>query len=148
MTNFADVGMTLVDGWLDITDDLPPGTPPTLAKADGVGALQFSTARYRSGSLPVFQFSTLQEMLAELRTSRGLGKPDHTGSRTVSDNRVLMADFSPAGETLRIWYVTNGRDLVFATYTGQERDARVTRELEEATAIVESIDFNPETAET
>lgn len=42
LCTFADVHIILPNDWVDVSDDMPEGTPPTLAKPDGVGALQFS----------------------------------------------------------------------------------------------------------
>jgi len=62
---FADVRISLLEGWVDVTDDLPEGTPPTLAKPEGVGALQFSVAKYRAGAKPNVSEDDLEALLVK-----------------------------------------------------------------------------------
>jgi hypothetical protein len=51
--SFANVFLYLPWGWIDVTDDLPAGSPPTLSRGEkAVGALQFSTALYVTGARP------------------------------------------------------------------------------------------------
>lgn len=52
LCTFAGVRIALPNGWVDTSDDMPKGIPPTLAKPEGVGALQFSVGRYLSGADP------------------------------------------------------------------------------------------------
>lgn len=42
----------LPDKWVDVTDDLPPGTAAILARPTGVGAAKFSISRYQGGEDP------------------------------------------------------------------------------------------------
>jgi hypothetical protein len=61
--------------WRDITHTLhSPGKPFTLAKEDGVGALQFSPALYRRGPLPCATKEGLLSMTLEFGQCRGLGE--------------------------------------------------------------------------
>ena len=62
---FADLSLKLSEGWYDITHDLPDGSPCTLAKDDGVGALQFSVARYSGGPRPSYLPANLRGGQAE-----------------------------------------------------------------------------------
>ncbi|HSO31026.1 MAG TPA: hypothetical protein VLT33_00880, partial [Labilithrix sp.] len=61
--SFAGLTMVIPDGWSDVTDDLPAGTPCTLARPDGIGALQFSRAHYRGGVVPEITVEDLESLL-------------------------------------------------------------------------------------
>ena len=59
------------DGWEDVTDSLEIEGPPfTLARADGVGALQFSIATYSGGERPDPSPDDLLEMVEGFGQSR------------------------------------------------------------------------------
>jgi len=49
---FPGFAMLLSPSWCDITEDLPDGSPLTIARPDGMGALQFSVARWIGGPEP------------------------------------------------------------------------------------------------
>jgi hypothetical protein len=137
---FAGLTIVIPDTWLDISDDLPPGSPPTLAKADGIGALQFSPARYRSGTVPNFAASDLQHLLEDFATTRKLATAviEHGSGR----HPFVVADFPSDGEFLRAWYVSNGRDLALVTYVTLEPGSlRLATEIQDASDIVASLDF-------
>ena len=136
--------IVLADGWFDITDDLPEGSPYTLGKPDGVGVLQFSTAQFESGNRPLIQTEDLRNLLTDFAQSRELGEP-----RSVSDGRgthaFVCGDFGTDAETVHIWYVSNGRDVVLATYLAQtSSDRRVALELRDTAAMISSLDFTNE----
>ena len=126
--------------WLDVSEELPPGSPPTLARADGVGALQFSFARYESGECPSFA-SDLRELLEGFGAPRGLGEL----TNAIEARGVLpyaRGDFASDDEFIRVWYMTNGKDLVLATYVVLgSHVGTAAAELEEASRIVASVDF-------
>jgi len=73
LCTFADVRISLPNDWVDVSDDMPEGTPPTLAKPEGVGALQFSVGRYRSGANPQVNPDDLEALLKEFADTRSLG---------------------------------------------------------------------------
>lgn len=60
---FADVLIELPADWVDVGEDMTEGAPPTLAKVDGVGALQFSVARFQSGANPDVHADDLDALL-------------------------------------------------------------------------------------
>lgn len=70
LCTFADVRVSLLNGWVDVSNNMPEGTPPTLAKPEGVGALQFSVGRYRAGTDPQFRPEDLDTLLREFADSR------------------------------------------------------------------------------
>jgi hypothetical protein len=137
----AGLTLTLPEGWLDITDDLPEGSPPTLAKTNGIGALQFSVARHQSGRGPCIQEHDLKSLLQKFSETHNLGAATGVRANSQSEGTCsLVADFRSEDEAIRAWYVSNGSDLVFATYTTQLiRDEHLSSELLESSAIVASI---------
>ncbi|MBX3191225.1 MAG: hypothetical protein KF819_29780 [Labilithrix sp.] len=136
-------GLTVLepDDWFDITDELPEGTPVTLARRDGVGALQFSFARYRAGARPNVVREDLEELMTEFAAVRHLG-PVSSRLLKLDHCIAISADFCPDGDIVRLWYATNGNDVVFATYTAGE-GPRVLEELERAESIMGSLRFDP-----
>ena len=138
---FAGLTIIIPDGWFDVTEDLPAGSPSTLAKTDGIGALQFSTAKYHSGSRPNIQIQDLRDLLEEFGDSHGLGDPA-TIKEGAGKNPFVTADFPIEGQFLRIWHVTNGCDLVLVSYVTQEpQSQQLETELHEAATIIDSLDF-------
>jgi hypothetical protein len=138
---FANCVLRLPDGWVDVTDELPPGSPPSLAKTHGHGVLQFSVATYSAGKKPGVSSKDLETMLHEFAQDKGLGAPQdmsiqHNGVASVS------ADFQGQNELIRAWYVSDGVDVALVTYTTQTvDDVKETGELDEANSIVDSIKF-------
>jgi hypothetical protein len=133
------LSIVLPNEWLDVTQDRPSSSPATLARPDGIGALQFSTAKYRSGARPNVTREDLKELLVEFFVSRQLGQPANVRERE-GKMLSLSGDFDGLGEFIRTWYLTNGRDVVLATYVTQEsKGERVLMELSEAETIVASI---------
>src|SRR4051794_33045611 len=49
---FYGLSFDLPEAWADITQDVPGGSPPSLARPTGAGAIQFSIAKYRGGEEP------------------------------------------------------------------------------------------------
>ena len=127
-------------GWVDATGDLPAGSPPTLVRPTGIGALQFSVARYSGGKKPHISLADLQDMLG--RHCDGLARA--FGSHIVSDgdiDKVGCVSFEH-GETLAIWHLSNGRDVVLVTYCAMGTgDPEISKELAECKGMVETIDF-------
>ena len=60
---FSGMKTMLPESWIDVTDDLPDGSPITLAKPDGIGALQFTFAKYQAGALPEVGVDDLHKLL-------------------------------------------------------------------------------------
>jgi hypothetical protein len=50
--DFAGLVLDVPKAWSDLTDNLEPGSPPTLAPDHGFGFLQFTVATYVSGKKP------------------------------------------------------------------------------------------------
>lgn len=114
-----------------------------MARCQGVGALQFSVGKYVSGPLPDVGETQLRGFLTDFGARRGLRI---SGVSTgLGRNRFIVGTHEAGGELIRVWYVTNGRDLALVTYVARDDgdDSRrlVLAELEDADGIVRSTDF-------
>jgi hypothetical protein len=141
---FASFSVLASDEWLDVTDADSPDQPPTLAREDGVGALQFSVATFRAGKLPEPETGELLSMLREFATSQKLGEPTEvvTESQPV---RLAAGSMRDGPWFIRTWYVSDGRNFALITYTcnWQEHQSQLVIELAECERIVRSIQFIP-----
>ncbi|MCW3848814.1 hypothetical protein OF829_16370 [Sphingomonas sp. LB-2] len=131
---FAGVEIDVPAGWLDITDDLDDDPPPTLAREDGVGAIQFSIAWYESGALPGIDEVALQQML----WSR-FGSP--TVTEQTCPHLVVGTDTMMEDNRLGAWYVSDGASVAFVTYVGEATDPASAGELADARGIACSLRF-------
>ena len=140
---FAGVTMDFLEGWVDVTESLPEGTPPTLGKGEqGCGALQFTTARYVDGERPKFDKRTLQELLRGFEISQEWPTAANVSEMESADSRAfgVCANYLSDGWLTRAWYVSDGEDLTFATYVAEVSN-EAHYELDEAHQIVRSIRF-------
>jgi len=137
---FADVRISLPNGWVDVSDDMPEGTPPTLAKPEGVGALQFSVGRYRSGANPQVSPDDLDALLKEFADTRSLGAAADV-ERGKSASHYVGGSFLHGDDLIRAWYLTNGSDVALVTYVAAAASGDAAAELVDAGTIVRSIDF-------
>ena len=146
LLQFGSLIADLPDGWIDCTEDVPaPDAPFTLAKEDGVGALQFTTARYLSGKVPHAMRTDLGEWLEERAILDGWGDPIRFETGT---NSMMFAsgEYRHGPDFMKAWYLSDGRNFAFATYVCEwgERD----RELGEVNAIVGTLRFSEDGPET
>src|SRR5262245_2730344 len=114
--DLAALSVELRPGWEAITDTLEDEPRPwTLARPDGGGALQFSTARYKGGPVPNPSLSDLLEMVRDFGGERGLDAP--TDLRTEEGAiRSAAGSYHWQGSFLRIWYLSDGASFIFVTY--------------------------------
>ena len=137
---FAGMNLELPsEEWKDLTEQTGVNT---LAKEDGIGALQFSVATYQSGTRPGVDRTALREMLVDFFERKELGTPatflDRKGRMTS-----VSADCRRDGEFIRVWYLSDGDNVVLATYlTSETRDARLIDELRDADQIVASVEIS------
>ena len=124
-------------GWEDITDSVEADSPPfTLARSDGVGALQFSIALYMSGRVPDPSLDDLAARLKSFGQAHGVGEPFNSALES-EPLRLAAGTFAYGDDFLRAWQVSDGRSFAFITYiceSGQED-----RELAECEQIVRSL---------
>jgi len=137
LVQFHGLRFDLPSGWTDITDDLPEGSPATLARPSGCGAIQFSLGAYRSGANPIVTAESLRALLADFCSRKSLdpGEVEETTARITTVGCVARAE----GEIVAVWYLTNGRDIALVTYVSQASD--YAEELGEARGLVATIDF-------
>jgi hypothetical protein len=144
---FAGVYIDLPPGWFDISDTLPSGSPFTLARSeqsDNGGALQFSVRKYKSGERPGFTSADLVALLTDFARDRDLGEPQDQTQETSAFTTVVYADFRDEAVFHRAWYVTNGMDIAFVTYTRLAEHEGNGEELAQANGIVRSLRFRAE----
>ena len=130
------VRLDLADGWFDITDTLDAGSPFTLARDDGVGAFQFSSALYKGGIVPTADCEDLTQMLHAFFANRNLGEA--VDVVVHSSHPSFVAGSSRKDGLIRVWYVSNARSFVLATYTS---DFDASTEVYQCEAMVRSIQF-------
>lgn len=141
LAEFAGLILQIPEGWGDISADLPPDHPPTLAHGTGVGALQFSVARYQSGTKPAIDEDALTRLFVEFCRTHSLDGIEP--SILLTSKSLCVGGVSiRLEEVVAVWYVSNGTDVALVTYTALRPDDPLTKkELCEACAIVESIEF-------
>ena len=126
--------------WTDITDDLPEGSPPTLARPSGLGVIQFSITSYRSGTDPEVTGEDLRQLITDFCSRRSL----NAGQLEVTIRRIMTVGCvtTATDELVAVWYLSNGRDIVVLTYTAlSSRDLDTAEELSQARQLVATIDF-------
>jgi len=141
-TAFYGITLQIPAGWEDITDALADGSPPTIAKASGVGAVQFSIAKCQSGEQPNADLNALKSLMI------GFCQNNQIEIDQVSEGefgRVKCASiFSENGsQVISAWLLTNGKDFALVTYValGEEND-EIAGELDQAREIISSISFD------
>jgi uncharacterized protein YheU (UPF0270 family) len=103
---FCGLALRLPSDWWDITGDLPDGSPPILAKPDGVGAIQFSIARHQGGEDPHVDRAALHNLLESFCARNGFDcRPQAEGHDNI---QVVKSHAVTDGELVAIWYASNG----------------------------------------
>jgi hypothetical protein len=140
LVSFAGLQFELSEEWRDITDDLPEGTPWTLAREDGIGAIQFSAATYKSGEHPALTAQDLREMLDGLFAAHnvvGFEPLDTAGCQMLcAGGKAVEEDALVAA-----WYLSNGTDVALITYVGAAANPATAIELSDAAALVKTAQF-------
>src|SRR3569623_939385 len=114
--DFANVRLHIPPGWLDVTESLPDGTPPTLGKSgEAVGALQFTTARFVRGERPRIDRHIIQSFLRDFEANHHLPQaPLLTDfQNTAAGTFGVFADYAQPEQFTRLWYVSDGQNMVF-----------------------------------
>ena len=136
---FDTFAIEVPHGWADITHAVEAeGTPYTIARADGVGALQFSVAIYKTGSVPNPTPAVLLEMIKDFGRKKGLGSPS-TVIAELGSPILAAGSFSWDADFLRVWQLSDGYNFAFVTYTCAAED--VGPELAACEQIVRSLKF-------
>jgi hypothetical protein len=143
---FAGLHLSLVEGWQDVTNDLSEGSPPTLARADGVGVMQVSCGAYTGGAPPNVAAEDLKEMLFDFARRHSFATPQQVREVKAAEV-VVSADLSKEGEVVVVWYATNYWSVALVTYTAiSERTQAVSEEIEAVERMVCSIRLAPATS--
>jgi hypothetical protein len=126
--------------WSDVTDELAgEGAPLTLARSDGVGALQIAEAKYLFGSTSDANSGRLLSLLREFGESAVLGQPT---DMHVEAGPPIVAAASFIGDAfVRVWYLSDGANIALATYTCALENAAQSGEVAECEAIVRTVRF-------
>ena len=137
--DFGGNKVSAPESWIDTTEDVESEDAPfTLAKKDGVGALQFSIALYSEGEEPNIDIAHLKEMLADFADSKGLGEgfDERTYENRVS---VVAASYHAGDDLIGVWYCSDERNVALVTYVCDwEKRGNEVKECEE---IIRSIQF-------
>lgn len=137
--DFHGLQFDLPPGWTDITDDLPNGTPPTLARTGGLGAIQFSTVRYSGGQPSLVTKSVLRDVSEQFCAQK---LPNFRFDESYDGTLPSIKATSVSEEGFfAVWHITNGMDVVLATYTVQEWADEIRDEVEEADRLMKSMSF-------
>lgn len=137
---FHGLKFDLPQGWADITDDLPEGGPPSLARPNGVGALQFTFAKYRSGENPNITVAELRNFLNDFfaRNGKAYENVVERSGRMISVQGVSGSD----DEFVLARYLSNGKDVALATYVCSDASsAEALEDLRGVEVIMKSIEF-------
>lgn len=140
MTQFAGLAFDLPTGWIDISNDLPPGSPPTLARETGVGAIQFSVSHGEGGAEPMIDETDLEDMLREFCEQNGIPlSPDNIPTAV---RHAVGGIFRSVDAVVGIWYLSDGQNVAMVTYFADAADAEAAApELADAQAMVRTIRF-------
>lgn len=146
MPNIFKIGtlqITAPTAWLDITDGIGEGNHPfTLARSDGIGAIQFSIAEYRSGKDPGISLDGLRNLLADFAESRELGRGYDFTSEGNSLLLTAAASFNFEDRFFRVWYCSDGRNVALVTYNCDKN--REQAELSDCERIIRSLTWSHE----
>ncbi|MEO7331516.1 MAG: hypothetical protein ABI193_23280 [Minicystis sp.] len=141
---FEGFSLTLPEGWFDVLDDatyaehdeLPPFR---FAAPQGPGALLVSCADFHPDDRGHAETSVVLALAHEWGERRGLGQPLSQRSETRDDIALATAVYDVRGDFVELWFLTNGRALVQASYVcpwADREDERAPRE-----AIMASLRF-------
>jgi hypothetical protein len=139
MPHFAGLAFDLPPGWLDISDDLPPDSPATLARDAGVGAIQFSVSRGEGGTEPMIDETDLEDMLREFCEQNDIPlSPDKIPNAA---GHAVGGVARSEGAIIGIWYVSDGLNVAMVTYFADTVAEAADQELADAEAIVRTASF-------
>src|SRR5882724_2533106 len=122
--------------WSDITED--ESGPFTLAKEDGVGALQFSMGFYQSGTIPNPTSLDLLNMALDYGKSRNLSEAFDI--KNIECGLLIgAASFRWGTNFIRVWYISDSYSFVFMTYVCDWNDQG--SEITESEVIARQLSF-------
>ncbi|WP_309752425.1 hypothetical protein [Novosphingobium sp.] len=125
---------------MDITDELAGGSPPTLARAKGVGVVQFSIARYSGGNTPTISIDNLQSLAEEFCKNNDLmcDITKYSESKIISVEAISLMD----NEFVLVRHFTNGNDIVMTTHICQDsKSIEMIEDLNGVKQIMKTMNF-------
>ncbi len=131
--------------WHDVTDELDTVERPwTLVRSNEGGAFQFSAASYRRGQVPLPGTDALLQMAREFGTVRGLGKGfDENVSEgsleAAASPRIGAISYAAPDSFIRVWYVSDGFNLLMATFMADSQSPDRIQELTECEEMIRSV---------
>jgi hypothetical protein len=138
ITRYPSFSIDLASAWFDITGEVVgENVPFTFARPDGFGALQFSIAGYRSGTIPDPSTDTLLKLLRDFAQSRKLGTATDVCTE-VEPLRIAAGSFH-TDSFIRVWYLSDGLSFALATFTCDSEHAG--DELPDCEQMVRTLSF-------
>lgn len=139
--NMAGLALRVPADWAETTAEQPTKTP-TLAKRNGIGALQFTVARYLAGPRPHISAADAADLLRSFLHRAGIDGPTVALAVSPNDLKVAQANVARPDEYVRAWCLTDGESSVIATYISLKPwDPGFRAEFLESGQIVASIRF-------
>lgn len=139
LVEFHGLQFDLPPGWADITDELGPDSPPTLARPNGHGVIQFSIGRHTGGAAPNATTSDLLDLSAAFCRQSGLEATPVLVEET--EVMVAMASGTADKDFVAAWHLSNGQDFVLMTYLGDATAPERATEFADAVRVASSMRF-------
>jgi hypothetical protein len=137
---FYGLRLDLPEDWADVTEDLPGGSPPSLARPTGAGVIQFSIAKYRGGDEPNVTIDILRALLEEFCQRNDMP----CGNMLDCKGKLISVEASSVmnGELIRARYFSNGKDIVLGSYVCSDvNNYEMKEDLKGYERIMNSVDF-------
>jgi hypothetical protein len=136
--DFNSFSLTLPDGWIEMKDEDLENLITFINPANDCGAFQISGASHSGGLEPNVTIEDLESLLSEFLESHEASNP-FDWTRTAGPVSLVGASFEQSGNLLRVWYLSNGRDVLFATYVCETELSDI--ETKDRESILRSITF-------
>jgi hypothetical protein len=136
--------MVLPEGWADVEDEAtysePEQTPSlTFAPANGSGALYVSAPIYDADLQPGGTPEDAEALVLEWGVRRGIAAPMALDTAVRREGGIASATYRLGGDFVQVWYLTNGRAVLHASYVCPWADREEDHAVREA--IVGSLRF-------
>jgi hypothetical protein len=130
------IKVTLFEGWIDCSRDNPNGPPTYLRELSSVpGPFQISWADYTGGKVPNPTMADLEKFSCDAGKEQGWGEVVESSSGNCTFGIFGTTVFrSPELSRSQIWWLSNGKDFIFATHICPEQPDPV--EVQEVQEIV------------
>jgi hypothetical protein len=137
----AGLSFDLPAEWLDTTGEVPSPSPFTFTRPTGIGAIQISLGRYKSGVRPNIDGLTLLDMFNQ--RARSLGWKAAGKLAPAARSTVAWGLERSEAEVIALWYVTDGFSLAQVTYVGTVAESPMaSAELDVAGQLAMSLTFD------